>query len=324
MIGILALLIFQSLELFAAPAGSAPYIVGADVSWVQEQEDRGIRFSANGTNADFFAILRDHGFNAVRLRLFHAPTNPGGYSAKGYCDLPHTIAMARRAKQAGLRVLLDFHYSDTWADPSHQHRPLAWRELEGDALAAAVGDYTRDTLAAFRAAGVVPEFVQPGNEITNGMLWRDGNKPGPLDWDAFAAQLRAAVSAIRANDRRTRVLLHVDCGGNNDRCRWFFDEAIKRGVSFDVIGLSYYPKWHGPIDGLRSNVVDLAARYTQTVSIVEYSAPTLREPDEILRALPPGRALGSFIWEPTAWPTRENPALFDKNGAAKPALEQLR
>ena len=286
-----------------------------------------MRFSDRGTNRDVLAILRDHGFDTVRLRLFHTPTNPGGYSAKGYCDLPHTIAMARRAKLARLRVLLDLHYSDTWADPSHQHRPRAWRDLDDAALAEAVGAYTRDTLAAFRAAGVIPEFVQPGNEITNGFLWREGDKAGIRDWDAFAAQLRAAVAAIRASDRRSRVVLHLDCGGNNGRCRWFFDEALRRGVPFDTIGLSYYPKWHGPFDGLRSNVVDLAARYTQTVGIVEFSAPTLREPDEILRALPPGRAFGSIIWEPTAWPTRDEPALFDRNGAARPALyerERLR
>lgn len=301
----------------AGAAEPASFIVGADVSWVPQQEAEGRVFSVGGTNQDVLAILRTHGFNWVRLRLFHTPQNPDGYAKQGWCDLPHTLAMARRAQAAGFHLLLDLHYSDTWADPAHQHRPLAWRDLDDAALARAVGDYTRATLTAFKAAGVTPEIVQIGNEITNGFLWRAG-ETNLTNWAAFSAELKAGVAAARAADPHVRVMLHLDCGGDNRRSRWFLDHAVARGVTFDLLGLSYYPKWHGPPEALRKNLTDLAARYPWPLVVVEYTAPTLREPNEIVRALPGGKGLGTFIWEPTGY---GGPALFTDHGSAKPALD---
>lgn len=303
----------------AEPPG--PFMLGADVSWVPQQEAEGRRFSDGGVGADPFAILRAHGFNWIRLRLFHTPTNPGGYSARGYCDLPRTVAAARRAKAAGFRLLLDFHYSDTWADPQHQWRPAAWRDLDDAALARAVGDYTRETLAAFRAAGVAPDMVQIGNEITNGFLWREGGTNHLADFDPFCACLRAGIAAARAAAPPPRVMLHLDCGGSNAKSRWFLDRVLARGVDFDVLGLSYYPRWHGPIERLRENTSDLAARYRKPIVVVEYSAPTLREVNDLVRAIPEGRGLGTFIWEPTGWPHGDNPALFTPRGATKPEID---
>lgn len=304
-------------------AAAEPFIFGADVSWVQQQEDEGRKFSDHGTNADFFAILRAHGFNWIRLRVFNDPQATNGYSAKGYCDLPHTVTTAKRAKAAGFRLLLDFHYSDSWADPGHQHRPFAWRDLDDAALAKAAGDYTRKTLAAFKAAGALPEMVQIGNEISNGFLWRDG-ETNHIQWDVFCDRLNSCIAGAHAVDPNIRIMLHIDCGGNNGKSRWFFDNVLQHGVKFDIIGQSYYPRWHGSLDDLKKNLADLAARYEQPVIVAEYSVPTVREVNDMVRAMPNGKGIGSFIWEPTKFPRGDDPALFDKSGAAKPEIEMYR
>ena len=268
--------------------------------------------------------MRGHDFNWIRLRIFNAPQNPRGYSAKGWCDLPHTLVMAKRAKAAGFKLLLDFHYSDTWADPAHQHRPLAWRDLDDAALAKAVGDYTRETLASFKAADALPEMVQVGNEISNGFLWREGETNHFKNWNAFCDELKSGIAAVKAADPKIRTMLHLAMGGSNAGSRWFLDNVLKRGVEFDVIGESYYPQWHGTADDLKANLADLATRYSQPVIVVEYSVPTIREVNEIVRGLPGGKGIGTFIWEPTGWPHGDNPALFEKDGRAKPELEIYR
>jgi arabinogalactan endo-1,4-beta-galactosidase len=154
--------------------GKNPPILGADISWVQEREDYGVRYSDCGDQKDVIEILRDHKFNWVRLRIFHNPTAARGYSKHGYCDLAHTLAMARRIKSAGMSILLDFHCSDTWADPAKQFKPAAWHDLRGADLEKAVRDFTRDVVGRFKAAGTPPQMIQIGDEINHGMLWPDG------------------------------------------------------------------------------------------------------------------------------------------------------
>lgn len=304
----------------AAAAGADRFMLGADVSWVQEQEEGGMQFSDRGKPADFFALMHTNGFDWIRLRLFHTPSHSNGYSRKGYCDLPHTVAMAQRARAAGFRLLLDFHYSDNWADPGKQFRPAAWRDLDDRALAAAVHDYTRASLEAFRKAGCLPDMVQIGNEISNGMLW-SREKEGIRDWDALAGWLKAGIAAVRETDPAIRTMLHLAAGGDARLSRWFLDAVALRGVPFDVIGQSYYPQWHGTLDDLKANLTDLAQRYPQPIVVVEYSAPTFREVNEIVRGLPGGKGIGTFIWEPTKWPSERQAALFEKSGAAKPELQ---
>ena len=135
-------------------------ILGADISWVQQQEAEGVCFSDHGNPEDILAILKDHGFNWIRLRVFHNPKAEKGYSKNGYCDLDHTLAMAKRIKAAGLRFLLDFHYSDTWADPGHQIKPAAWVDLHGADLERAVHDHTRDVVAALKRQGTPPTWCR--------------------------------------------------------------------------------------------------------------------------------------------------------------------
>jgi arabinogalactan endo-1,4-beta-galactosidase len=308
----------------AAPDGDiyltpkAPFILGADISWVQQQEDEGVCFSDHGNLEDLLAILKDHGFNWIRLRVFHDPKAEKGYSSKGYCDLDHTLAMAKRIKAAGMRFLLDFHYSDTWADPGHQVKPAAWVDLHGADLEKAVHDHTREVMAALKRQGTPPDIVQIGNEISNGFLWPDGNAWKSGKWDVFCGVIKAGIAGAKEADPSVRIMLHLACGGRNAQSRSFLDKALAQGVEFDIIGQSYYPKWHGTLDDLKSNLTDLAGRYKQDIMVVEYSVPNVRQINDIVHRLPNGKGLGTFIWEPTKW---EGPALFDTKGSTKPEID---
>lgn len=226
--------------------------------------------------------------------------------------------MARRVKAAGLRFLLDLHYSDTWADPAHQTKPLAWRDLDFAGLTNAVYAYTRDTLAEFTRQGLAPEIVQIGNEISHGFLWPEGKTDR---FDDLAALLRAGIRGAREAAPAAKVMLHLAWGGQNEKSRWYLDSALRRGVEFDLIGQSYYPRWHGTPADLRSNLTDLATRYSQGIVVVEYSTPDQRIVNEIVRSLPGGKGLGTCIWEPTE---PRHGHLFDAEGKALPALRDYR
>jgi arabinogalactan endo-1,4-beta-galactosidase len=302
-----------------APA-SSPFILGADISWVQQQEDEGTRFLDQGAHKDIFDILKDHKFNWIRLRVFCNPKAPKGYSKTGYCDLQHTVAMAKRIKAAGMGFLLDFHYSNTWADPGHQIKPAAWKDLHGDDLAKAVHDYSKDVLTELKKEAAFPDMVQIGNEISNGFLWPDGQMWKSGDWDAFCNLLKAGIGGVKEVDPSIKIMLHLAWGGQNAKSRSFLDKALAKGVEFDIIGQSYYPRWHGTLDDLNNNLTDLASRYKQDIVVVEYAAPHLKEINDIVHGLPHGKGLGTFFWEPT----KGGPGgagVFERNGATKPEID---
>jgi arabinogalactan endo-1,4-beta-galactosidase len=294
------------------PAAAPAFILGADISWVQQREDEGARYSDGGTEKDIFDILKDHKFNWIRLRIFHDPRAPKGYSGKGYCDLDHTLAMAKRIKAARMKFLLDFHYSDNWADPGKQVKPAAWADLHGAELRKAVREYTRDVVAGLKAQGTAPDMVQTGNEVSAGLLRPDG-AIGP-SWDGYCDLLKAGIAGAKEADPRVRAMLHLACGGQNARSRDILDHVLAQEVPFDVIGQSYYPRWHGTLDDLKANLTDLARRYKQPIIVVEYSTPNVRQINDIVRDLPDGKGLGTFIWEPT------NRALFDARGRTRPEI----
>jgi len=318
-----ALTLMLALSICSAGRGSqpsAPYIIGADISWVQQQEDAGVHFSDQGSEKDILEILKDHGLNWIRLRIFCNPQAEKGYSQKGYCDLEHTLQMAKRVKAAGMRLLLDFHYSDTWADPGHQTKPAAWTDLHGDHLQKAVRVYTKDVLSKFKEQGTLPDMVQIGNEVSSGMLWPDGQMWKTGDWDAFCGLLKAGIAGVKDVDGSVQVMLHLACGGQNVRSRDFLDRVLARGVQFDVIGQSYYPKWHGTLDELKANLTDLVGRYDQPIIVVEYTTPDIRQINQIVEDLPKRKGLGTFIWEPTRWGPGGG-ALFDRQGRTKPEID---
>ncbi len=308
----------QSASGGADPVPAAPdaFIIGADISWVQQQEDQGRKFKDNGVEKDIFQILKDHGFNAIRLRIFHNPQSPKGYSKQGYCDLPHSLKMAKRIKKAGMIFLLDFHYSDNWADPGKQYKPLAWENLPFDELVIAVGDYTKQVVAALKDQGTPADMVQIGNEISNGFLWPDGKLD---DWDKFTALIKAGIRGVKEADPNAAIMLHLACGGQNKQSINLMENLLSRHVEFDILGQSYYPKWHGTLDDLRSNLNDLAKRYKHDLILVEYSQ-CKREVNEIVRALPNKKGRGAFIWEPTQW----GEPLFDRDGNTLPEIDLYR
>jgi len=295
------------LNVFAAKTW--PYCIGADVSWVQQQEDKGLNFSDSGVKKDVLHILTENGFNWIRLRLFVDPKAVKGYSKDGYCDLEHTLATAKRIKTSGMKFLLDFHYSDTWADPGKQFMPTSWDSLKSKDLEDRIFHYTKDVLLQFKKEGLTPDMVQIGNEINHGMLWPEGKTDSTLI--PLSNLLRRASEAVRTVSPNCKIMIHLACGGQNRESVWFLDKIIKNGVSFDIIGQSYYPEYHGTLDELKNNLTDLIARYHKPIVVVEYQV-FRKEVNEIVMNLPDKKGLGTFIWEATS-PRWGN--LFDKDGA---------
>ncbi len=293
------------------------FCIGADISWVPAQEDRGVKFSDNGVEKDVLEILKDHHFNWVRLRLFVDPTAKNGYSPEGYCGLEQTLAFAKRIKAAGMNFLLDFHYSDTWADPAKQFKPASWAQ-SGSGLEGQIYNYSNSVIKRFIQEGVKPDMVQIGNEVNHGMVWPQG-KIEDGKYESFAVMIRCASAGVRAADPSIKIMIHIACGGQNDESVRFFDKMIARDVKFDVIGESYYPRWHGTLDDLKSNLNDLAARYGKPVMVVEYQ-DYRKEVNEIVKAVPGNLGIGTFIWEAT---TPQWGNLFDKDGKTNENMKSI-
>jgi arabinogalactan endo-1,4-beta-galactosidase len=308
-----------------AIARNEPFVLGADISWIPEDEAAGAVYFDRGVKKDIFDILKQYQFNYVRLRIFVDPRN--GYSRAGFCDLEHTKAMAKRIKQAGMGFLLDFHYSDNWADPEKQDKPVAWRSMNVDQLERAVGDHTRTVLQALKDQGTMPQMVQIGNEITHGMLWPEGrvwsqipsgNKdtdartaalgPGIGNYDNLARFLKAGIAAARQVDPSVKIVLHNHLARNTPRMVEWVDELTKRDVKFDIIGMSAYAQ--GKEGDWKNTFAELAKRFPDHKQLVlEYSAQK-EYVNEIVFNTPGEHGLGTFIWEPT----RHREALFNRNG----------
>jgi len=317
-------------------AGGDEYAIGADLSFLAQTEAQGVLFRDNGQSKPGLQIFRDHGYNWVRLRLFHTPTQLPN-------SLSYTLALAGQAKKLGFRFLLDYHYSDTWADPGKQFIPKAWAGQSHSQLVDSVFQYTRDTIIAFRQAGILPDMVQIGNEVTAGMLWPDGKLPE--NWDNFADLLRAGVRGVEAGTgdaSRPRIMIHIDRGADREGTRAFFDKLNSYDISFDVIGQSYYPWWQGTLLDLRDNMFFMAATYRKDIMVVETAynwkpaeyternapfpeAPEgqrmfLDEVNRIVMSTPDNRGKGIFWWEPAVAPKYNSRGMFDKDGNALPVL----
>jgi len=312
------------------------YAIGADVSFLRQAETNGIVFKDNGQPKPGLQIFKDHGYNWIRLRVFHTPTRLPN-------DLDYTIALARDAKNLGLKFLLDFHYSDTWADPAKQFIPKAWAGMSHSNLVNAVFDYSRDTMVALGKAGVPPDMVQIGNEIIHGMLWPDGKLPE--HWDNLAELIKAGIEGVHAgcsNATQPRIMIHIDRGGDKAGTQWFFDKLNSYGVTYDVIGQSYYPWWHGSLLDLRENLEFMAERYQKDIIVVEAAynwRPTeytrkpapfpespegqktfLEEVNRIVLSTPHGRGKGLFWWEPALGTGPKSRGMFDENYNALPVI----
>lgn len=252
-------------------------IRGMDISFVDEIEQAGGVYLDGNQPVDCLKLMKDNGINAARLRIWNEP-------AGGFCNLERTLAMAKRIKALGMQLLLDFHYSDKWADPANQWKPQAWEHLAGEELQQAVYQYTYDVLAALKQQDTLPDMVQIGNEVTPGMLWDEGKVDGELDtdeqWSKFTALLKAGISAAKTVDARLNIMIHIDRGGDQPASYAFYDRLQQFGVEFDTIGLSYYPWWHGTLEDLQHNLYGLALRYGKEITVVETAYPWTLEPRE--------------------------------------------
>jgi arabinogalactan endo-1,4-beta-galactosidase len=320
-----------------APSKAEEFAIGADLSFLPHAEASGVVFKDDGQPKPGLQIFKDHGYNWVRLRLFHAPDKLPN-------DLQYTIAAARAAKQQGFKVLLNFHYSDTWADPQKQFTPKEWVGLSDEALAEQVFQYTRDTIAAFSAAQATPDMVQIGNEVIGGMLWPQGRLP--KNWETFAALFKAGVRGVAAGQESGATpptMMHIDRGGDRKVTKWFFDHCRQHGIEFDVIGQSYYPWWHGSLDDLRANLAFMAAEYDKDIYLVEVAynwrraeyrdedgpfpetpegqREFLEQVSRIVRETPAARGKGIFWWEPAVAPGGiSSRGMFDDQGNALPVI----
>ena len=281
------------------------FLKGADVSTLAELESLGVKYRDRGQEKDLLEILSSHGFNSIRLRLWNDPRSESGegYGGGGN-DLATTVGLARRTLARGMLLLLDFHYSDFWADPAKQFLPKAWRGFTDDALEEALYDFTRRSLLALCAAGAPPSAVQVGNEITNGLLWPNGKRPA---FGTIARFVGAGIRAVRSVSRDIRVMVHLDNGGNNALYREWFDAYFREGGGdFDLMGLSYYPFWHGSLDDLGHNLNDMARRYGKDLVVVETSTGFTTEDYPEREGLPPDRRRG-MATKPELWGKLKHP-----------------
>ncbi|MBR1471269.1 MAG: glycosyl hydrolase 53 family protein [Lachnospiraceae bacterium] len=249
------------------------FIKGMDVSTLLEEEMCGARFYDHGKEGDLLEILKRYGVNYVRLRLWNDPYAADGtpYGA-GTNDLGTTIALTKRALELDMGFLLDLHYSDFWADPGKQTIPKAWQGLSAEALKTAVYEYTEAVMERLKAEGASPTMVQVGNEITNGLLWPYGKKTGETEgFDRIAGYISAGIRGVRAANPEVPIMLHLDNGGNNAMYVEWFENYMRRGEDFDIIGFSYYPFWHGTLEQLEYNMRDMAKRYGKELIVAEVS-----------------------------------------------------
>jgi arabinogalactan endo-1,4-beta-galactosidase len=272
---------------------SPGFIMGADVSLLPQIEQSGGKFLVNGIAEDPLQILKDHGVNWIRLRLWNDPTDENGKGlGGGNNDITRTVEMAARAKALGFKVLLDFHYSDWWADPGKQNKPKAWENLSSEELKQAVYNYTANVIQQLAKADALPDMVQIGNEVNVGMIWPDGQlypqgteKVG--GFDGFTDLLKQGIQAVRDTDPnkdnpedKIKVMIHLANGGDNKLYRTMFDALTAREVDYDVIGLSYYNYWHGPFEDFKKNLNDISQRYNKDVVVAETAyAYTLADAD---------------------------------------------
>ncbi len=265
-----------------APAFRAAddFIAGADFSLLPFFESHGIAYKDNGQTQDALTILKDRGVNCIRLRLF--TSSPAQAQADPYNyinNLDYTVPLAVRVKNAGLKFMLDFHYSDTWADPAHQSMPAAWTNLDFPQLAQQMRDYNSNCIAAFKTADAMPDYVQVGNEITGGVLWPIGAVPGTnaaVQWSQLGQLLTAAIQGIKdaAGTNVPKIVVHIDRGGDWSSTKWFFDNLIQtQHVQFDIIGESYYPFWHGSLGDLANCLTNAALSYGKPVMVAETAFP---------------------------------------------------
>jgi len=311
---------------YTAPVVASTFIKGADVSWVTQMEASGYKFyDANGNQQDLFALMKSLGFNAIRLRAW---VNPAG----GWCNTTDVVNKAKRAKAAGMKIDIDFHYSDTWADPGHQTPPAAWSGLTFPSLVSALSTYTTGVMDTLMMNGITPDWAQVGNEVDDGILWPAGQ--ASTNMANFAALELAGYTAIKTASPSTKVIVHVSNGFDNSLFEYLFDGLKNNGGKWDIIGMSLYPTTanYTTLDQeCLANINTLVARYGTPVMIVEVGmevdqpATTRSFLSDIItkvNSVSGANGLGVFYWEPEAYNWQGyGLGAFDNTGKPTVALD---
>lgn len=293
---------------------------GADIGWYTEMEKKGYKFyTASGTEMDCPALMKSLGFNSLRFRVWVNPEDV--WNSK-----EDVLKKCLRAKELGMKIMIDFHYSDTWADPGKQYVPKAWESYDLNAMSKAVAEHTSDILNTLKDNGVDVSWVQVGNEVTNGMLWEKGRVKGD-NASGFAKLFKAGADKVKSIYPKASVILHIDNAWNMDTLQWFYSLMADTGVKYDMIGLSLYPSywndetnafepWEEKVNQAIANIPQLIKTYNRDVMLVEFGMPAA-EPQkgkEALETLWNGlkdvkRFKGIFYWEPESEPARNGYAL---------------
>lgn len=322
-LGLMATLLLSSVAEAAPsvqPGAATMTMLGADVSSLQRAVELGQKYyNASGTQQDPLTILKGVGVNYIRLRIWNNPVS-------GYNNKAKVLAYAKTVKAAGLKLMIDFHYSDTWADPGHQSKPAVWAGHTITQLQTDVYNYTYDVCNSLKAQGTTPDSVQIGNEINTGMLWTTGQVTNN-NFTNLGLLLKQGYNAIKACNSGTQVVIHTADADSDANARWFYDGIKAQGVSWDMTGLSYYCYWHGMMSNMTSVVSDMKSRYGKPVIIAETAYPfTTANADStgnsesattpcsgypstwagqasnftaVQNAARSGGAIGVFYWEPT-------------------------
>jgi len=305
----------------------ANFVKGADVSWLTQMEASNYKFyNSSGQQEDCMQILKEKGMNAIRLRAW---VNP----ADGWCNTADVVAKAMRAKNLGMKIMIDFHYSDSWADPSKQTKPAAWASLDFNTLVATQHDYTVSVLNALAAKGITPDWVQVGNEVSDGMLWEDGRASTHMA--NFAALINSGYNAVKSVNSSIKVIVHLNNGYDNSMYRWLFDGLKANGAKWDIIGMSLYPStsnWQTLDAQCLTNMNDMVSRYGTPVMVVEVGMDVtqpstcksfLTDLINKVKSVSNQQGLGVLYWEPESYNSWQNYTLgaFDNSGRPTIALD---
>ncbi len=300
------------------------FVKGADVSWITQMEASAVKFyNGNGAAQEGIALLKASGINTIRLRVWVNPS-------PAWNDANDVLAKALRAKNLGLRILIDFHYSDSWADPGKQTKPAAWSTQDVEGLIASVSSHTATVLTLLKNNNIIPEWVQAGNETNDGMLWPEGR--ASTNMNNFARLINASYDAVKSVFPSAKVIVHISNGYNNSLFRWMFDGMVQQGARFDVIGMSLYPSatnWPSYTAQCLANMNDMVARYNKEVMIVEAGMPWdnaaaahafLVDLITKTKSVSGSKGLGVLYWEPEAYNNWQGYALGAFDNSGKPTL----
>lgn len=312
------------------PVTNTNFAKGADISWITEMESAGRKFyDSTGAEQDVIRILKDLGMNTIRLRVWVNPAN-------GWNGVNDVVAKAVRAKNLGMKIMIDFHYSDSWADPGQQTKPAAWASQDFATLKQSLAAHTTSVLNALKSGGVTPTWVQVGNETNNGMLWPDGKASASMS--NFAQLINAGYNAVKAVDTSIKVIVHISNGWDNNLFRWIFDGLKNNGAQWDIIGMSLYPEvnnWSALNDQCLTNMNDMVSRYNKDVMVVEAgmswdqataSNSFLSDLIAKVKSVPNGRGSGVLYWEPEAYNNWQGytKGAFDNSGKPTAALNAFK